>query len=484
MTAKHPPVGEEQPVRGSEDPEYAENLRRATLASSVGSALEYYDFAIYGLAASLIFEKLFFPALPEGMGLVAALATFGVGFAARPIGGLFFGSLGDKLGRKWVLMITIALMGGSTTLVGLLPTGEQIGMWAPVLLVILRLAQGFGAGAEQAGSTTLMAEYAPVKRRGYFSSLPFIGIYLGTLLASGVFALIALAPDEILYSWLWRVPFLLSAILIVVAMWIRSHLKESPTFVNLEKQEQVIDHPMRDLWKHSKRNIFVGIGLRMAENGGSYLMQTLAISFAVTAGITKSQGAIAVAVASVFAMVVLPFMGTLSDKIGRVPIYRLGSGLLIIYAIPGWWALSLGNPVVTTVVITLGIAFGVAIMLGSQCAFMPELFGNRRRYIGVATSREFSAVLAGGIAPMLGAFLLAHFKSWVPIAIYVIVLAGITFITTFFAPETRGRDLTSLEDAKKGDPIPEFHEMSHLPDGHPMGANPAVPAIETASVAD
>lgn len=443
----HPPQTTNE-LRGSEDPEYAENLRRATLASSVGSALEYYDFAIYGLAAALIFGELFFPALPDSLALVASFATFGVGFLARPLGGLFFGVMGDRLGRKWVLMVTIALMGGATTLVGLLPTGEQIGLWAPVLLVLLRLAQGFGAGAEQAGSTTLMAEYAPVKRRGFFAALPFIGIYAGTLLASGVFALIATAPEDVLHGWLWRVPFLVSAVLIAVAVWIRLKLKESPTFVELEKQEQVAERPLVELFRNSRRNLLVGIGLRMAENGGSYLFQTLAVSFAVTAGITKSAGALAVAISSVFGIVTVPLAGHLSDKYGRVPVYRVGAISVLVLAVPGWYLLSLGNTFLTTLVITLGISFGVCIMLGPQCAMLPELYGNRRRYIGVATAREFSAVIAGGLAPILGAWLLATFHdSWVPIAVYTLVLAVITLVTTYFAPETRGRDLTSLDDA-------------------------------------
>ncbi len=434
--------------RGHDDPEYAENLQRATLASSVGSALEYYDFALYGLASALIFGKLFFPALGASMALVASLATFGVGFLARPLGGFFFGAMGDRIGRKTVLIITIALMGGASTLVGVLPTGAQIGIWAPVLLVFLRLCQGFGAGAEQAGSTTLMAEYAPVERRGFFAALPFIGIYLGTLLASGVFALVTLVPDHLLYSWVWRVPFLLSVLLIAVALWIRSRLRESPAFIHLEAQDQVIDHPIRDLMTHSRGNVLRGIGLRMAENGGSYLFQTLAVSFAVTAGVTKSWGSLAVAISSVVGIFTVPLAGKISDRVGRKPVYRTGALVVMLVSFPGWYLLSTGNVALAVIVITAAISFGVCVMLGAQCAMLPEFFGNRRRYVGVASSREISAVLAGGIAPILGAWLLAiTHNAWWPLAIYAFVLAGITFGTTFFVPETRGRDLNLLTDA-------------------------------------
>jgi MHS family metabolite:H+ symporter-like MFS transporter len=452
------------------DTEYAENLRRATLASSVGSALEYYDFAIYGSASALIFERLFFPMLPASWGLVASLGTFGIGFLARPLGGLFFGILGDRIGRKAVLMITIALMGGASTLIGVLPTGASIGLWAPVLLIILRLAQGFGAGAEQAGSTTLMAEYAPAPKRGFLASLPFIGIYAGTLLAAGVFALVALAPEEVLLGWLWRVPFLVSVGLIITAVWIRAKLAESPAFVQLEKREQIAEHPLRQLLKTSGGNVMRGIGLRMAENGGSYLFQTLSIAFVakplVEGGpvVSKAGGMLAIAIASIIGMVTVPVAGAISDRVGRRPVYQAGAVLLLIWAVPAWWLLSLHTLFATCLAVGVGIGFGVCVMLGSQCAYLPELFGNQHRYIGVATAREASAVLAGGIAPMLGAALLATFSnSFWPIAIYVAVLAVITLITSFITPETRGRDLLTTEDARRHSDEPDELEPEPEP---------------------
>ncbi|MFT8639989.1 MFS transporter [Bifidobacterium sp.] len=441
------------PLEGSDAPtdkerEYEANLRRATLATSAGSALEYYDFALYGLASALIFGKLFFPALPSSLALIASFATFGVGFLARPLGALVFGSIGDRLGRKQVLITTILLMGGSTTLIGLLPTGEQIGMWAPILLVLLRLIQGFGAGAEQAGSTTLMAEYAPVRSRGFISALPFVGIYLGTLLSSGVVALVSLAPDSVLMSWLWRVPFLVSIMLIVLSVWIRERLAESPTFETLKSEDNVSEHPLKELLADSKGMVLKGIGLRMAENGGSYLFQTLAVSFAVTYGLTKTWGSLAVAVASVVALFTVPWAGHLSDIYGRRIVYRIGAAVVVLVSFPGWYLLTKGSIAAAMVIITIAISFGVCIMLGSQCAFMPELFGSRRRYIGVAVSREVSAVLAGGIAPILGSWLLyVTHESWIAPAVYVAVLGLITFVTTFFVPETKGRDLSAVEDA-------------------------------------
>jgi MFS transporter, MHS family, metabolite:H+ symporter len=437
------------PVSEADAPDYAANLRRATLASTVGSALEYYDFALYGLASALIFSKLFFTNLSPAMGLIASFATFGVGFVARPLGGLFFGTIGDKLGRKWVLVATILLMGGASTLVGALPTYHTIGIWAPVLLVFLRLCQGFGAGAEQAGSTVLMAEYSPVKRRGFYSALPFIGIQGGTLLAAMVFVYLGTIPEDILLGWVWRIPFLASILLILIALFIRMRLRESPTFIELEEHEQISEHPMREIFGRSLPSVLRGIGLRMAENGGSYLFNSLAVAYATgTIGVSRSIGPIAVAVGSLIGMVSVPVTGHLSDRFGRVPVYRFGAIVMLLLAFPGWWLISLGHAWLVIVVIAASIGIGVNSMLGPQCALLPELFGNQHRYLGVAVSREFSAVIAGGLAGVLGAILIAEYHgSWVPLGIYTFVLAIITFGTTFITPETHGRDLTRIEDA-------------------------------------
>lgn len=426
-----------------------EQLRKATLAASVGSALEYYDFALYGTASALIFGKLFFPAFGVNQALILSFATYAIGFLARPLGGLFFGMMGDRLGRKWVLTFTIAIMGLSSTFVGLLPTAATIGVWAPTILVVLRLLQGFGAGAEQAGATVLMAEYSPTKKRGFFSALPFVGIQAGTLLAAAVWALLGLAPDDVLYGWLWRVPFLASIVLIALALFIRLRLRESPTFVELEKQEQIAEHPLPELFRTARRQVWRGIGLRMGENGGSYLFSTLSITFVTSSavGLGKSIGPLAVAVASAIGMLTVPLAGALSDRFGRIPVYRTGAAFLTLLAWPAWYLLSLGNPALVVLVVVLGVSLGVNTMLGAQCALLPELFGNRHRYIGVAVSREFSAVIAGGAAPLLGVWFLSMTDySWWPLGLYTFVLGLITVVTTFITPETRARTLTRIED--------------------------------------
>ncbi|GAA3280810.1 MFS transporter [Paenarthrobacter aurescens] len=430
-----------------------EQLRRATLASSVGSALEYYDFYIYGLASALIFGPLFFSPLGPDGALIASFATYGVGFAARPFGGLIFGYIGDRFGRKMVLILTIALMGTASFAIGLLPTFEQAGMLGAVLLVTLRIIQGLGAGAEQAGATTLISEVAPRRRRGFYASLPFVGIQLGTLLGAGTFALIALADKSVLQGWLWRVPFLASFILIAVAIFIRLKLKETPAFQELEKHKNVVKNPIGALWKHSKKNVLIGIGLRMGENGNSSIYSALLVSFmSMPAGVfagNNSIGPVGLLIAAGFAAVLVVTFGALSDRFGRVPVYRYGALFQAIIAVPAFYLVTLGNVTLVWIVMAVGIAIGVQSMLGPQCPLLPELFGSQYRFTGVAMSREISAVLAGGLAPLLGALMLAATNhSWLVLAIYSLVLALISFVTTFFTPETAGRDLVSTEDAK------------------------------------
>ncbi|MCP1414452.1 MHS family metabolite:H+ symporter-like MFS transporter [Paenarthrobacter sp. A20] len=430
-----------------------EQLRRATLASSVGSALEYYDFYIYGLASALIFGPLFFSPLGPDGALIASFATYGVGFAARPFGGLIFGYIGDRFGRKMVLILTIALMGTASFAIGLLPTFEQAGMLGAVLLVTLRIIQGLGAGAEQAGATTLISEVAPRRRRGFYASLPFVGIQLGTLLGAGTFALIAMADKSVLQGWLWRVPFLASFILIAVAIFIRLKLKETPAFQELEKHKNVVKNPIGALWKHSKKNVLLGIGLRMGENGNSSIYSALLVSFmSMPAGVfagNNSIGPVGLLIAAGFAAVLVVTFGALSDKYGRVPVYRYGALFQAIIAVPAFYLVTLGNVTLVWGVMAVGIAIGVQSMLGPQCPLLPELFGSQYRFTGVAMSREISAVLAGGLAPLLGALMLAATNhSWLVLAIYSLVLALISFVTTFFTPETAGRDLVSTEDAK------------------------------------
>jgi MHS family metabolite:H+ symporter-like MFS transporter len=429
------------------------DLHRAAWASSIGSALEYYDFALYSMASALIFGPLFFPKQDPSVALLASFGTYFLGFAVRPIGGVFFGILGDKLGRKFVLLATVLLMGTASTLIGFLPTYQQVGYWAPAMLIVLRLMQGLGAGAEQAGAAVLMTEYAPRERRGFFAALPFMGIQFGTVLAAVVYFAVLARIENVADTWLWRVPFLLSVVIIAFAIWMRLKLKESPEFAKLEARHQIAERPLSNLLKNSRRNVIVGLGLRMAESGGSSIYQALAVSYIVgVIGLKGPIGALTLICAATVGAITVPVAGLLSDRFGRVVVYRSFALFQLLITFPVWWVMSHGNVVQIIAVISVALGVGTWGMFGSQGALLAELFGARHRYIGVSVVREVSAVLAGGVAPLIGAAIISAsapdtLGAWLPLAAYLFGLTLITVIATFFTPESRGRDLDDPADA-------------------------------------
>lgn len=460
-TAYPSPLAIQEPQLGGITPA---DLRRAAWASSLGSALgsalEYDDFALYSLASALIFGPLFFPSQEPGIALIASFGTYFIGFAVRPIDGVFFGILGDRLGRKFVLLATILLMGAASTLIGVLPTYAAVGHWAPVMLISLRVLQGLAAGAEQAGASVLMTEYAPRDRRGFLAALPFLGIQLGTVAAALVYFVLRLGIDDITQTWLWRLPFLASVVIIAVAIWIRLRLKESPEFQKLEARHQIEERPLANLLANSKKSVLLGIGPRLGENGGSSIYQALAVSYIVgTVGLTGPIGALSLVSAASMGALMVPIAGLLTGRFGRVPVYRALALFQLVLAFPVWWVLSQGSVVASVIAISIALGMGVWGMFGAQGALMPELFGARHRYIGVSVAREVSAVLAGGIAPLVGTTIIAWtvglhggakeagVLAWLPIATFLAALTLITFLTTFFVPETRGRDLDDPRDA-------------------------------------
>lgn len=440
--------------------ERKKDLHRAAWACSLGSALEYYDFALYTLASALIFGPLFFPEQTRAMSLIASFGTYFLGFAIRPLGGVLFGMIGDRVGRKFVLASTVLLMGISSTLIGALPTFHQVGYLAPVLLVILRLLQGLGAGAEQAGAAVMMTEYAPEGRRGFYAALPFLGIQLGTILAALVYFLVVSGNDNVIESGLWRLPFFSSVVIVALGLYMRLSLRESPTFIRLKALKRVCVNPLKSAMQHSRPTLLIGIGLRLGENGGSSIYQALAVSYIV--GVVGLQGPVGVltliCAASLGAMTV-PIAGKLSDRFGRVVVYRAFALLQLALAFPVWWVLSLGNVAASIVAISIALGIGTWGMFGTQAALLPELFGSRHRYMGVSIAREVSAVIAGGIAPMIGAGIIAlvvanhggdasaGVKAWLPIACYLALLTLITLYATFKTPETLNRDLDEPRDA-------------------------------------
>jgi MFS family permease len=420
------------------------DLHRVIVASIAGSAMEWYDFSIYGTASALIFSELFFPGLDKVTALLAIFATYAVGFVARPFGGLFFGRVGDRKGRKFVLVSTVLLMGVSTLLIGLLPTYSQIGAWATGLLVILRLLQGFGSGAEQAGASLIVAEFAPKETRGFYASLPFAGIIIGILLAAGMFSLVQQMPHEDFMAWGWRIPFLFSVVVIAVGIIIRLRVKESPVFEEMKRKKLASKQPVKDLLRYSRKNLIVACCLRIGENGTSYLYQVFALSYlAKVLLVDKSVGTLGLIVAAALSVFTIPLIGYLSDRLGRRVMYRVTSLIAALWAFPAFWLFNTMDSTLIVLGMVVAISLGAFGMYSVQAAYFPELFDARYRYTGIAVSKEFAALASGGIAPFVAAALLSwsgnHY--W-PVAAYVVLLAGISFVATFFAPETRGSEIS------------------------------------------
>ncbi|PHM71012.1 MFS transporter [Xenorhabdus sp. KJ12.1] len=435
---------------------------RAVFSCWLGTAMEYADFALYGLAAGIIFGDVFFPDMTPTIALLSSFATYSVGFIARPIGALLFGWLGDRKGRKVVMVTTITLMGVSTTFIGIIPSYAQIGIWAPICLVILRFTQGLGAGAELSGGTVMLGEYSPPKKRGLISSVIAIGSNSGTLLASLIWLLVLTMDRESLLEWGWRIPFLSSFLLAVIALFIRRHLDESPVFQRYKMERDTENlkhsglpvkfnchatHEHKNFWKNT-RAFWVMVGLRIGENGPSYLVQGFIIGYvAKVLMIDNSIPTIAVFMASILGFLIIPLSGYLSDRFGRRIIYRWFCLLIILYAIPSFILLESREPIIVISTIVVGMGLASLGIFGVQAAWGVELFGVKNRYAKMAFAKELGSILSGGSAPLIASALLSFTGHWWPIAFYFAFMAGIGFITTFFAPETRGRDLNLPEDA-------------------------------------
>ncbi|GBQ82187.1 major facilitator superfamily alpha-ketoglutarate/sugar transporter [Gluconacetobacter johannae DSM 13595] len=435
------------------------DLRRAAWTCALGSAMEYYDFALYSLASALVLGPLFFPRHGAAVGLIASFGTYFVGFAVRPFGGLLFGALGDRYGRKFVLLLTVTLMGVASACIGLIPTYATIGMWAPVLLVLLRIMQGLGAGAEQAGASVMMTEFAPRGQRGFYAAIPLLGIQSGSFVAACVYYFAIATHPDIVQGWGWRVPFLLSVLILVVAVYMRMHLKESPAFTEMASHHALEKLTLRQFFRNSGRTIFFGMGLRMAENGGASIYQALSVSYLVTAvGIDGRTATAVLMSATIVGGLGIMLGGTLADRFGRVRVYRAAAIIQGVSAFPVWYILGQGNFVACVIAMSIGWGIGNNGMYGAQAALLPEMFGMGHRYGGVAATREISAVFAGGIAPLVGSLIIGTVArhhaglphpghpAWVWLGAYVFVLSAITVAATWFIPDPINRDLQDHRD--------------------------------------
>ena len=425
------------------DAEKEAQLRKISAASIIGTALEWYDYYLYGLASALIFGPMFFPGLGTYGGTLASFATFAVGFIVRPFGGVFFGTLGDRWGRKTVLVITLLLMGLATTAIGLVPDAKTIGWMAPVLLVMLRLIQGFGAGAEFGGAVIMCAETAPKKKRGFYSSLPQIGVALGGLAASGAFALTAnLTSQEDFLTWGWRIPFLISVAAVLVGLYIRLRVVETPVFERLKKQGGSAEKPLNEVMRTHKKSLWVAIGARFADNGVAYIYQTAVIAYAVhQLGKDKGLFLTGVAIASAIAVFATPFYGHLSDRFGRRPVYMFGAIFSALMVFPFFEILQNGPDWMIVIALILALAVGKEMMSAPQASMFAELFDARVRYTGFGLAREVTAII-GGLAPLIGSALIAAAGgAYWPVAVMLVAMIGVTIVALCFAPETKDRDM-------------------------------------------
>jgi metabolite-proton symporter len=418
-------------------PEYRQIVKVA-LASLIGTSIEWYDYFLYGTAAALVFNKLFFPSFDPLVGTLLAFGTFSVGFIARPVGGIVFGHYGDRIGRKKMLYITILVMGLATTAIGMLPTYNSIGVWAPTLLVVMRLAQGFGLGGEWGGAVLMAVEHAPANRRGFYGSWPQIGAYIGLLLSTLVFRAVSRMPDSAFLTWGWRVPFLVSFILVIVGIWIRMKVAESPVFEKIKEQKQESKIPIIEAITKHPKNILIAMGARFAENGLFYVFTVFSLTYVATAlKINRTIGLNGLLVASFIATFAGPMWGALSDRIGRRPVYMWGAVACGILAFPFFALLGTKDPMIITLAIVLPVVLGHAAMYGPQASFFSELFSARVRYSGASLGYQLASIFAGGLSPLIATGLLAYGKGQpVYVAWYMILLVVITAVSVAFAKET------------------------------------------------
>lgn len=418
-------------------------MKRIVWASVLGTVVEWYDFLIYGTAAALVFNALFFPTMDPLAGTLSAFAAYAVGFVARPLGGAIFGHFGDRLGRKAMLTLTMVIMGLGTFLIGCLPTYEQIGIWAPILLVFLRLLQGIGIGGEWGGAVLMVIEHAPEKKRGFYGSLVQIGFPAGVALSTATFLGLTMLPKEDFLSWGWRLPFLFSVILIGVGLFVRLKLVETPAFAKVKDTESAARMPVVDVIMKHPRTFLTAIGIKVSEVAWVYVLTVFSIVYATgTLGLSRTLILYAILLAAVLEFATMPFFGWLSDKIGRRPIYIGGAIVSALCALVVFPLLETRDPTIVVLSIAIIMSLTHASMFGPQAAFMPELFGTRVRYSGASLGCQIAAALSGGFAPMIATGLLAWAGATWPIALYLIGLAGITLVATLYATETRDLDIT------------------------------------------
>ncbi|MFE0172142.1 MFS transporter [Streptomyces sp. NPDC059002] len=417
-------------------------LRRVALSGLLGTAVEFYDFLVYGTVAALVFGDLFFPEADSAVGTIAAFGTFAAGYVARPLGGIVFGHFGDRVGRKSMMLMTMVMMGAGSFLIGLLPTYDVIGVWAPVLLVLLRVVQGIAIGGEWGGATLMVAEHAGERPRGLWTSFTQLGAPLGTLLSTAVVTLVSTLPDEQFRAWGWRVPFLLSLVLLAAGLYIRLKVEESPLFAAERRergerpQQGTARPPLLEVLRRPRSVLVaacVGIGPFTAQS----LLTSFLISYAVDHGYTRSQVLTGVTVASATALVMMPLASMASDRFGRRPVVFTGAALSAATAFPVLALVDSGRPGLLVLACVIGHGIAQSTMYGPLGALLTEMFGTRVRYTGASLGYQTATLLGAGCSPLVASGLLATYDSSTPVALLITGGAAITALTVWLMRETK-----------------------------------------------
>ena len=413
-------------------------MRSVAAASAIGTTIEWYDFLIYATAASLVLNKLFFPTQDPLVGKLLSIGTIGVGFFARPLGAIILSHYGDRLGRKSMLIFTLVSMGVATMLIGLLPTYASIGVLAPILLVVCRLVQGIAVGGEWGGAVLMAIEHAPPEKRGFYGSIVQIGFPLGLALGTASFFALAYLDDAAFMSWGWRVPFIASAALVVIGVFIRLRIEETPAFTRTVAEGKIERYPVWQTIVRHPKDLLLGLGARITEISWIYVITIFGLSYAVTnLGLTRSLVLGAIAVGACGELITIPLFGALSDRFGRRPIYILGCVAAIALAFPIFWAIGTRDPVMVVLAFVIGMSVGHGIMYGVQASFLSEMFPPNLRYSGASLGYQLAAPIGGGLVPLAAAAMVGsnHGATW-PVSVLMIVIALITLVAVLFAKET------------------------------------------------
>ncbi|MEK4246909.1 MFS transporter [Psychrobacillus sp. FSL K6-2684] len=426
-------------------------MRKVWIASLVGSSIEWFDYFLYGTVAALVFNQLFFVTEEPTVGLLLSYASFALAFFIRPFGGIIFSHIGDRIGRKKTLVITLSLMGVATFGMGLLPTYQAIGVWAPILLITLRLIQGLGIGGEWGGALLLAVEYAPKEKRGLYGAIPQMGVTIGMVMGTVALSIMTLLPEGSFMTWGWRVPFIMSALLVIFGLWIRKGIEETPSFKRVQKSGEIPKLPIADTLKYHWKEVIIAVGAKVVETAPFYIFGTFVVSYA-TAELGFSRTAVlnTVMVATIITTILIPIMGSLSDKIGRKKIYVAGTIGMILFAFPYFWMLQQQSLVLLVVATVVGLGIIWAPITAVLGTMFSEIFDAKVRYTGITLGYQIGAALAGGTAPLVATSLMLQFDgSYVPVAFYIIFTAVISLLAIWAVKDRSQQnldDVTTIQD--------------------------------------